>query len=334
MFRETLAIPSFVAILVAARSAGGYCRTSTCALPADYSPSVEGECYPADFVATCQDQTTPVTPVPLWWRNACVSYDIQQNASVQVPYDTAALLAAEAFSKWTATICQTAGGWGRVSIDARDLGPVSCDQVQYNSDQGNQHVIIFRDDGSSDFDTINTLGLTTVTFDPTTGEIYDADMEINSSVTLAISDPVPSDGYDFQSIITHEAGHFLGLAHSVATDTTMYAIYSPGSTSKRILTADDMAGICAIYPPGGTRSVDPSVDPSGQVAQDFCDPTPRHGFQSQCSQPVSASCSASPVEPSSPPPVAIGAAALVGAAGAFRRWHHRRSDTRDRASSV
>ena len=74
----------------------------------------------------------------------------------------------------------------------RDEGPVECDQVQYNQDQPNQHVIIFRDDVWPYDDSNNTLALTTVTFDPDTGELYDADMEINSTenVPLTVSGPV------------------------------------------------------------------------------------------------------------------------------------------------
>jgi hypothetical protein len=320
MRRDAFAFLLTVAVVMATRDVRAYCRTTTCGLPPDYSPSVEGACTPPDFAALCESETPPVNPVPPWWRNACISYDVQQDASVQIPYATAAQLAAEAFAKWTGVMCPNGQSSSRVSIDVRDLGPVSCDEVQYSSDQGNQHVIVFRDNGSPDFDTNNTLGLTTVTFDPASGEIYDADMEINSSVTLAVGDPVPADGYDFQSIITHEAGHFLGLAHSVDLDATMYAQYLPGTTTKRILTADDMDGICSIYLPDGYRSVDPSVDPSGQVLADACDPTPRHGFQSECAQPVSASCRVATAEPPAPMmPAILGAVGMLGAAGAFRR---------------
>jgi hypothetical protein len=182
-----------------------------------------------------------------------------------------------------------------VSIDVRDLGPVDCDLVQYNSDQPNQHVILFHDDVWPHNDANNTLGLTTVTYDPDTGEIYDADMEINATVPLSVGDPVAAGGYDLDSIITHECGHFLGMAHSGDDRATMYASYTPGSTYKRILTADDVAGLCSIYLPDGERVVDPSATPdgSGQVPEDTCDPTPRHGFSTQCASPPSKSCAVS-----------------------------------------
>jgi hypothetical protein len=148
---------------------------------------------------------------------------------------------------------------------------------------GNQHAIIFRDDRwPYPNDLNNTLGLTTLTFDPDTGEIYDADMEINSTVPLAVSDPVPPTGNDLMSIITHESGHFFGMAHSNDSAATMFAHYTPGSTNMRTLTADDTSGICSIYTPSGDRAVDTSVASGGTIAEDSCDPTPRHGFQSEC----------------------------------------------------
>jgi hypothetical protein len=272
-----------VAVLIAAStwagSARAYCRTSTCPLPPDFSPSPAG-CQPAGFAQYCAALSPPIVPLPVWWRNACQSYDIQENASTQVPYDVAVQSFATAFSKWTGAVCP---GGGHPSIDVMNLGAVQCDEVHYNTGQGNQHVIIFRDGTwPHPNDLNNTLGLTTITFDPDTGEIYDADMEINATVALTTSGPVPSGGTDLQSIITHESGHFFGMAHSGDSTATMYAHYIPGSTAMRNLTVDDVTGICSVYPPNGNRSVDPIVSSGGIVHEDSCDPTPRHGFQSAC----------------------------------------------------
>ncbi len=271
----------------AGRDAAAFCRTTTCPFPAGFAPT-GGECQPADFDALCASMDPPVKNVPVFWRNACVSYDISANASDQVPYDKAEQLLATAFAKWTGTTCTTPEK-GRVSIDVKDLGPVSCNKVQYSSDQGNQHVIIFYDkDWPYPEDTVNILGLTTVTFDPDTGEIYDADMAIKSTpdTPLSLGDPVAVGGYDLQSILTHEAGHFLGMAHSPDPNATMYASYEVGSSSKRILSPDDTAGICSIYLSGGNRSVATSVADAGVVPEGSCDPTPRHGWQSVCAQPL------------------------------------------------
>ena len=249
-----------VASLLAGGRAHAYCRTTTVGVPADYDPSVS--CW--------------TEGLPLYWKNACVGYSIQQDASKQVSYDDAKDAISEAFSKWTSTTCTTDGadsesaGTGddddtvdagnvnsggqvaRVSIDVRDLGPVSCDEVAYNATGPNQHVILFRDDTWPHNDSNNTLALTTVVFNPDTGELYDADMEINTAQQkVTLQDPVPADGYDFASIVTHETGHFLGMAHSTDQHATMFAHYDPGQTTLRHLTFDDLDGICDIYPPNG-----------------------------------------------------------------------------------
>jgi MYXO-CTERM domain-containing protein len=236
----------------------------------------------------------------------------------------AAQVLASSFSKWIGTECPTATGSGRVSVDIRDLGPVACDAVTYNSNQGNQNAIIFHDDVWPHNDSANTLGLTTVTFDVTTGEIYDADMEINSTLPLSVGDASQS-AYDLESVVTHEAGHFFGLAHSPDMDTTMYAFYTEGSTAKRILAADDMAGICAIYDPSGTRSVDTWTSADGgawtsdpAVSEGACDPTPRHGFQSACSSPQKSGCAVAP-GPASGAGTFFGAGAAAMALSVARR---------------
>jgi hypothetical protein len=303
MRSRLVAAGAIAAGLLVSNAARAFCRTTTCPLPPDFDPSVEGVCYPENFAQYCQALARPSKVLPLWWRSACVSYDVQQDATPQLPYATVAQIVDEAFAKWTSIRCESGAS---VSIAATNLGPVACDKVEYNSDQGNQHVIVFRDPWPHRNDLLNTLGLTTVTFDADTGEIYDADTEINASIRLSVDG---SGTYDFESIITHEAGHFLGMAHAVTKDATMYAHYLAGSTMMRVLATDDADGICSIYPPDGTRSVDPSVSSAGALREDRCDPTPRHGFSPQCS-PLPMSCSVA----------APGAARGAAPAGALSLW--------------
>lgn len=320
-----------LATFAAEATAHAFCRTTTCPLPPSFSPAQGAGCFPGDFAASCAALNPPAKDLVLFWRNACVSYDVQKDGTKWAPFSTVLQIVDTAFAQWTASQCAPTGsGATQVSISAHNLGPVACNQVQYSSDQGNQHVILFHDDvwphdiGGAGADSISasTLGLTTVTFDADTGEIYDVDTEINGTKPLSVSDP-PADGsYDLSSIITHEMGHFLGLAHSDHSDTTMYAFYMLGSTSMRTLSDDDKAGLCAIYPPDGTRSVDISVSATQSLPADACDSTPRHGFQSQCAQPVKNGCALSPGTPSAPAtaaPVFAAFATLAGVRRARRR---------------
>ena len=273
----SLALGAAIALAIAPGRAAAFCRTTTIPVVADFQPSP----------TKCWDQGRP-----LFWRNACVGYALQRGASKQVALDDAANFISSAFTKWTGASCPTDGaGRSRVSIDVRDLGPIDCGEVNYNQAGANQNVIVFRDDSWPHSDSNNTLALTTVTFNPDTGEIFDADMEVNThDQTVTLVDPVPADGYDFASVVTHETGHFLGLAHSGDLRATMFASYTPGATAMRSLTSDDVAGVCSVYRPDGTRAVlDAEVTAGPQ-----CDPSPRRGFTGQCADaPAPKSCTGS-----------------------------------------
>jgi hypothetical protein len=309
----SLALALAAAALGFARNSGAFCRTRTVTTPADYDPAVSG----------CWNEG-----LPLYWLSACVSYDIQQDASKQISYDDAASDIALAFTRWTSTTCTGADGSGRVSIDVRDFGPVACNVVQYNENGPNQHVIIFRDDDWPYDDTSNTLALTTVTYNPDTGGIYDADMEINTyQYTMSVAPVVPAGGYDFLAIVTHETGHFLGMAHSTDDTATMYAHYLPGSEAMRLLHEDDISGICTIYPPNGTRTAATSASQTESVPEGACDPTPIGGFTTQCIPTGGCSTSAHTFLPS-PGAARFGASAfgLVTACALLRRRRSRQAN--------
>jgi hypothetical protein len=275
----------------------GYCRTTTCSPPAGF-PTAGGACEPDDWSDSDQCKNVQkASNAPLWWRTSCAGYDLNEAASRNVSFDALGGAAASAFAAWTGASCPTNGsGASRVSIDVRDLGPVPCARATYDKTGGpNQNVIVFHDDvwpyeaqdrAKSGRSVSPTVALTTVTFDPNTGEIFDADIELNSAdYVIAVpgaAGDLPPGAFDLQSVLTHEAGHFFGLAHSPTQAAVMNASGdSDQGGTKRNLRAEDVAGICAIYPPGA-RLVSTLVDASGQVAEGACDPTPRHGFSATC----------------------------------------------------
>ena len=301
---------SVAAGLVPAR-AHAFCRTTTAAVPANYDAARNG-CITSGLL--------------LFWKGACVTYAIERNAATGIPLESATSIIAQAFSTWTSSTCPDSGA--RVGITVTDLGPVDCAEVRYNSGSPNQNLIVFRESSWPYTDANNTLGLTTVTFNAENGEIYDADMEINATgQNLSISDPVPANGFDLLSVITHEAGHFLGLAHATSSTATMFASYKPGTTTLRSLTPDDVNGVCAMYPDEATRIVDAKVVASEVMAADKCNPVPRHGFTTKCEEPeeTTRSCALSPasVETSNPSATAC-AVALAGLVVLGRRRSRRR----------
>jgi hypothetical protein len=231
----------------------------------------------------------------LFWGQLCAGYSIQQDASRYVSLDEATSLAAQAFAAWSSASCS---GQTHPSIQAMNNGPAACNSVQYNQYQPNQNVIIFRDDGwPSEYDS-SWLALTTVEFyinndapdDPRNGQILGADMEINETDFRLVADAgaadAGSDGvdtYPLLPVLMHEAGHFLGLAHSADTSALMYALYRPSSAAG--LTEDDREGICSTAVPGGLRlTTNAGVVDAGST----CDPTPTNGFQSECGDPDAA----------------------------------------------
>lgn len=103
------------------------------------------------------------------------------------------------------------------------------------------------------------IAVTTTTFFRNSGEIVDADIEMNAAnFDFTDGDGPPCQGRpsgdcvstDIQNTATHEVGHLLGLDHSPFPDATMYASAPRGETSKRRLSGDDIEGVCAIYPAG------------------------------------------------------------------------------------
>ena len=254
-----------LAALSIPRPALGYCRTNTCEEDHD-NPN----CH-RDPITGCLEGGES-----LFWKQSCISFSVQAAGSPRrgISYTEAATTIAKAMNVWTAASC----GGKSVSMEAIQFPAVACDVVEYNqyrTEGPNANIWMFRDDGWPYEDDGQTLALTAVWFNVKTGEIYDADVEVNSYEATLVDDY----GASLMEIATHEAGHIYGLAHSDNEHAIMYASYSHLTGIADALTPDDEAGICAVYPPDRDAPA--------------CDPTPRNGFGPQCGgQPPS--CQASP----------------------------------------
>lgn len=71
----------------------------------------------------------------------------------------------------------------------------------------------------------------------------DDERDQSSDVAWSFGVSVPSDGYDLDSIMSHETGRLLGLAYSDVTTAVMFPSYMPGTSTLRKLAADDAWGI-------------------------------------------------------------------------------------------
>lgn len=87
-----------------------------------------------------------------------------------------------------------------------------------------------------------------------------------------------SGGHYLEDVATHELGHALGLNHSRVTGATMYPTVSVWcSQAWRTLSADDRAGIEAIYPGGTTESSPPSEPAPATAPAAPSNPSPANG---------------------------------------------------------
>jgi len=239
--------------LFAAREAQAFCLTHGC----------------NDAKQSCSvDSKGCLTSGPLLhWESGCVSFDVQKDGSALrgISYEAAHAAIVAGFSQWLNADC---GDGKKPGIGVSDYGPVDCREPEYNQDAPNANVFMFRDDDWPYANAIDTLALTTLIYDAETGEIYDADVEVNTHESAMAVDNVGPFDIDFNSVITHEIGHFLGLSHSSAQGSTMRPSYAPGRTDMATIEFDDEQGICEALPP------------NRESATDSCEP--RHGFSPTC----------------------------------------------------
>lgn len=244
-----------LAALAATRPASAYCFTYDC------DPASKTGC-PTDEDGCSSGN------VRLYWGASCVGFWLQQGGSRQVSIGDFEPIATAAFAAWTNVDC---GGGQHPSIGVSLQGRAACSEQEYNQNDGNANILMFRDEVWPYTGADNTLALTTLTFNTDTGEVYDADMEINGTPRMRLTISDTDVDKDLLSIVTHEAGHFLGIAHTqraLHAEATMFASYNTGTIDLRDLDPDDEQAICALYPPNMDRGA--------------CDPTPRHGFSSEC----------------------------------------------------
>lgn len=227
--------------------------------------------------AFCQLTTAAPSPLAqcstegqgLEWTRPCVSYTVVPLEQLDLDLDAVRNTIDEAFGAWTTVDC---GGSELPLVLGQTERLGACTTAQYNTEDSNANLIMFLDEWDSSELPAEVFALTLVWHSPKTGQIFDVDMQLNATIApFAICGQSCSGGVsDLANVVTHEAGHFLGLGHSHIPDATMASTAILGDIDKRTLESDDREGICAIYGARPAASCEPD---------DF---SPDRGFTPSC----------------------------------------------------
>ncbi len=255
-WHRRFAVLAGVAIAATSPDANAFCRTRVC--KGGPCPLDENGCPTSGVFAVWAE------PMPLTFR-------FHARGTALLVNEEARAAVRAAFFRWTDVQCDGR----RTSLrfvegeEIFDEKPLTVDGKATNS--VSPFGIFFRDTGwphgAENGDGV--VALTTLIAGVSTGRITYADIEINSGGQgFALSET--TSGIDLQTAMTHEVGHYIGLAHSLLNNSIMSADLcgqadrcSREKVASRRLADDDRAAVCALYPPDRVAS---SVPP----AEDGC----------------------------------------------------------------
>jgi MYXO-CTERM domain-containing protein len=215
--------------------------------------------------------------LPFAWPQTCVPVTVYPNDLTDLaPAQTMHAVSAAA-AAWSA------GANACTFLDITTQA--STDPARRAGYDGNNVVVFLRDSfcratdppGSCSYDP-SALAITSVFVSSATGQIRDADIEVNAKYfawTDVDTDPAPAGKHDLQDALTHEMGHLIGLADTCVVPgafqtrpldnlgqpvpdcdmaspavqaTTMFPSSLTDDTTRRTLAPDDTQGLCDIYP--------------------------------------------------------------------------------------
>jgi Matrixin len=180
------------------------------------------------------------TPIDLHWRGDSARYAMDAEVAHGLRAADVEQAVRAAFDAWAQVDCS----YFHLQYD----GQVEDPAVGYDASGGNTNVVTFVDHDWQGKST--TQAITALTFGCQDGVILDADVLVNNVNFEFTTDPEHDDEAkrDLQNVLTHEAGHFVGFAHSDDPESTMFGTVKADEVLKRDLTDMDRQGMCMAYP--------------------------------------------------------------------------------------
>lgn len=225
-------------LVLASTDAAAFCRTTTC------DPAVDDTCRR-------NDKGCVRDGVALRWPSMPIVYRFHRGGSEKVDTSRAREAIRRAFDTWSNVNCDG----GRTSLRFEEGDEIRTMKAKTKTRAREPFGIYFRDDEWTHDDQEESLALTNQVFGQITGTIEYADIEINSA-NVEFATREGEDGLDLQAVLTHEVGHYIGLAHSPEPGSIMAARFCQSDDrcdgnidDVRALAADDMNAVCNIYPP-------------------------------------------------------------------------------------
>jgi matrixin len=223
-------------VQAASTDAAAYCRTTTC------DPDVE-ECK-RNAEGCVRDGAA------LRWRSLPIPYRFDASGSSKLDDAGARDAVRRAFETWSNASC----GDEVTSLAFEELPEAVLSKPAGESRASRPFGIFFRDDEwLHDEGEDASLALTNQIFGKNEGFIDYSDIEINTANNV-FSLSGGEEGIDLSAVVTHEVGHYIGLAHSREEGSIMAPRFHPerhsgGADASSALAADDLRAVCNLYPP-------------------------------------------------------------------------------------
>jgi MYXO-CTERM domain-containing protein len=205
----------------------------------------------------------------LFWGSNCLTFGVSglNTKSLGLTAQEFEDIVADSFKVWEGVECSNGKYPG---LNVQSVGVVDSNGDFFCEDEPRANLsvwsLVTRWERSG-----NALGYTSSTHNRKDGEVFDADVELNLN-KIANDNTSPEDyAVVLGKIITHEAGHFLGLAHSVDEEAVMYASYDTFDLFTRELNQDDIDGICDLYPPDDDLKCSEPGYVEAALNQEACD---------------------------------------------------------------